>query len=58
MKELKADWRRWSRVERIVAVVIAVGMGSMLPALLLSLKGSLRRTFHSQSIAAHGLGGW
>jgi hypothetical protein len=38
MKDLKADWRRWSRVERIVAVVI-VGMSSMLPALLLLAEG-------------------
>jgi hypothetical protein len=35
MKDLKADWRRWTRVERSVAVFIAFGTSSMLPALLL-----------------------
>jgi hypothetical protein len=39
MKDLKADWRRWTRVERIVAVIIALGMSSMLPALLLLAEG-------------------
>jgi hypothetical protein len=34
MRDLKADWRRWTRVERIVAVLLALGMGSMAPALL------------------------
>jgi hypothetical protein len=38
MRDLKADWRRWSRVEGIVALVIAVGMGGMVPALLFSAK--------------------
>jgi len=35
MRYLKADWRRWTRVERSVAVFIALGMSSMVPALLL-----------------------
>jgi hypothetical protein len=35
MKDLKADWRRWTGVERIGAVFIALGMSSMVPALLL-----------------------
>ena len=35
MRDLKADWRRWTRVERIGAVFIALGMSSMVPALLL-----------------------
>jgi len=35
MKDLKADWRGWTRVERIVAMFIALGMTSMVPALLL-----------------------
>ena len=39
MKDLKADWRRWNWVERIVAVIIALGMSSMLPALLLLAEG-------------------
>jgi hypothetical protein len=39
MKDLKADRRRWTRVERIVAVIIALGMSSMLPALLLLAEG-------------------
>jgi hypothetical protein len=34
MKDLKADWRRWTGVERIAAVSIALGTGSMIPALL------------------------
>jgi len=34
MRDLKADWRRWTPVERIVAVLIALGM-SGIPALLL-----------------------
>ena len=39
MKDLKADWRRWTRVERIVAVLIALGMSGMVPALLLLSAG-------------------
>jgi hypothetical protein len=35
MKDLKADRRRWTQVERIVAMFIALGMSSMAPALLL-----------------------
>jgi hypothetical protein len=35
MRDLKADWRRWTPVERIVAVFIPLGMSSMVPALLL-----------------------
>jgi hypothetical protein len=35
MKDLKADWRRWTRAERIVAMFIALGMSSMVPILLL-----------------------
>jgi hypothetical protein len=34
MKDLKADWRRWTRVERIVAVFIALEMCGMVPVLL------------------------
>ena len=39
MRDLKADWRRWTRVERIVAVFIAFGMSSMVPALVRGAKG-------------------
>jgi hypothetical protein len=35
MRDLKADWRKWTRVERIAALFIALGMSSMVPALLL-----------------------
>ncbi len=35
MRDLKADWRGWTRVERIVAVFIAL----MVPALLLLAEG-------------------
>jgi len=34
MKDLKADWRRWTRIERIAAVLAVFGMGSIAPALL------------------------
>jgi len=33
MKDLKADWRRWTRGERIAAVFIALGMCSVAPIL-------------------------
>jgi hypothetical protein len=39
VKGLKADWRRWTRVERIAAVCIALAMSSMVPALLLLEQG-------------------
>ena len=39
MQDLKADWRKWTRVESIVAVFIALGMSSMAPALLLLATG-------------------
>ena len=39
MKDLKADWRKWTRVERIAALFIALGMSGMVPALLLLSAG-------------------
>lgn len=39
MKDLKADWRRWTCVERIAAVLIAFVMSSMIPAVLLLGQG-------------------
>jgi hypothetical protein len=39
VKGLKADWRRWTRVERIAAVCIALAMSSMVPTLLLLGQG-------------------
>ena len=39
MRDLKADWRRWTQVERIVAVFIALGMSSMVPVLLVLGEG-------------------
>jgi hypothetical protein len=39
MRDLKADWRRWTRVERIVAVFIALGASGMVPALLFLVLG-------------------
>ena len=39
MKDLRADWRRWTRAERIVAVFIALGMSGLVPALLLLAEG-------------------
>jgi hypothetical protein len=35
MKDLKADWRRWTPAERIAVVLIVFGTSSMVPALLL-----------------------
>jgi hypothetical protein len=39
MKDLKANWRKWTLAERIVAVFIALGTTSMVPALLLFVEG-------------------
>ena len=39
MKNLKADWQRWTRAERIVSVSIALGMTGLVPALLLLAEG-------------------
>ena len=46
MKDLKADWRRWTRAERIIAVFIASGTTALLPALSCS---AIRNR-----LAAHG----
>jgi hypothetical protein len=35
MKDLKADWLKWSLVERTIALFIAAGTSSTVPALLL-----------------------
>ncbi len=35
MKDLKADWRKWSRVEKTIAVFIAAWTSGTVPALLL-----------------------
>ncbi len=35
MKDLKADWRKWSEVERISAALVAFAMSGVVPALLL-----------------------
>jgi hypothetical protein len=35
MKDLKADWRRWTRAERIISLFIALGTTALLPALFL-----------------------
>jgi hypothetical protein len=34
MRDLKADWRRWTRAERIAAVFIALGMTGLVPTVL------------------------
>jgi hypothetical protein len=39
MKDLKADWRRWTRVERGVAVFIALAMSSVVAVVLLLGEG-------------------
>jgi hypothetical protein len=39
MKDLKADWRRWTRAERIAAMFIAFGTPGLIPALLLLGRG-------------------
>ena len=56
MRDLKADWRRWTRVERIVAVFIALGMSRMVPALLLFGAGSFRPMLHLTS--DHNTSSW
>jgi hypothetical protein len=33
MRDLRADWKRWSRAERALASVIVVGMTIAIPAL-------------------------
>jgi hypothetical protein len=43
MKDLKADWRRWTGIERSAAVFIALGMSGLVPALLLFGAGTLHR---------------
>jgi hypothetical protein len=35
MKDLKADWRRWTQAERITALFIASGTTALFPALFL-----------------------
>ena len=39
MKDVKADWRKWTLVERFVAVLIALGVSGMIPALFLLGQG-------------------
>ena len=39
MKDLKADWRKWSEVERISAALVAFAMSGLVPALLLLKHG-------------------
>jgi hypothetical protein len=39
MKDLKADWRRWTRVERTAAMFFALGMSSIVTTLLLLGEG-------------------
>jgi hypothetical protein len=34
MKDLKADWRKWTPLERIVALFIAFATSGMVPMLL------------------------
>ena len=36
MKDVMADWRKWTRGERISVVVIGFAVSSMVPLLLLS----------------------
>jgi|GEM_PF-4141160 hypothetical protein len=35
MDDLKADWQRWSRAERVSLWCLGVGLGGLVPALLL-----------------------
>jgi hypothetical protein len=57
MKDLKAELRRWTGVERIAVVFIALAMSSMVPARSFSAQGSFRPTFHLHSITTHRPGG-
>jgi len=34
MKDLKAGWRRWTRIERTAAMGLALGMSSIVAAVL------------------------
>ena len=39
MGDLQGDWRRWTRVERISVWCVGVGLGGLVPALLLLARG-------------------
>ena len=39
MKDLKADWRKWSGTERIFAALLTLVMSSAAPTLLLLTHG-------------------
>ncbi len=34
MKDIKADWRKWSAIERVSAVLVAFVLSGLVPALL------------------------
>jgi len=35
MRDLKADWRKWTGIERISAALLTLAMSSVVPTLLL-----------------------
>jgi hypothetical protein len=39
MKDFKADWRKWRRVERAAAVLIALAWSAAVPTLLVLATG-------------------
>ncbi len=58
MKDLRADWRKWTRVERLSAVFLALGMSGMVPSLLLLVQArSPAASFLRHAIAASCSGG-
>jgi competence protein ComGF len=34
MRDLRADWRRWSRIERILAMLLVAAVATVVPAAL------------------------
>jgi hypothetical protein len=39
MRDLKADWRKWTAIERVAAALVAFVMSSAVPVLLLLGRG-------------------
>ena len=58
MKDLRADWRKWTRSERLSAVVLALGLSGITPSLLLFGQAQpLTASFLQPSLATFCPGG-
>ena len=58
MKDLRADWRKWTWSEKLVAVFLAMGLSGMAPSLiLLDQASSPAASFLRHSITASCSGG-